>query len=43
MIGNMLKIYDLKEKQEYLKEVLMLEIKEWSIDKKITEERINKK
>ena len=39
----MLKIYDIKEKQEYLKEVLTLEIKEWSDDKNIIEERINKK
>ena len=39
----MLKIYNLKEKQEYLKEVLILEINEWSDDKYITEERLNKK
>lgn len=34
----MLKIYNLKDKQEYLKEVLMLEIEEWSENKNITEE-----
>lgn len=39
----MLKIYNIKEKQEYLKEVLTLEIKEWSDNKFITEERLNKK
>ena len=39
----MLKIYDIKEKQEYLKEVLTLEMEEWSNDKNITKERLNKK
>lgn len=39
----MLKIYNLKDKQEYLKEVLMLEVKEWSENKNITEERLNRK
>ena len=39
----MLKIYNLKEKPEYLNEILSLEIKEWSKDKNITEERLNLK
>lgn len=39
----MLKIYNIKEKQEYLNEVLTLEIKEWSDNKYITEERLDKK
>ena len=39
----MLKIYNIKENPEYLNEILSLEIKEWSKDKNITEERLNLK
>lgn len=39
----MLKIYNLKEKPEYLKEVTLLEMKEWAEDKNITDERLNNK
>ena len=39
----MLKIYNIKEKQEYLNEVLTLEMKEWSSDKNLTKERLDKK
>ena len=39
----MLKIYNLKEKPEYLKEVALLEMKEWAEDKNITDERLNNK
>ena len=39
----MLKIFNLKEKPEYLKEVTLLEMKEWAEDKNITEERLKDK
>ena len=39
----MLKIYNLKEKPEFLREVTLLEMMEWAEDKNITEERLTDK
>ena len=39
----MLKIYNLKEKTEFLREVTLLEMKEWAEDKNITAERLTDK